>query len=434
MDTLNLVQALLGGELLQKLGIGFVQHQARTWIVVLVHVVGQATELDLLRSIVHRVLLRRCVEDQQRDDVAVPHGEHGGEHRRRPLHRRAVRIVQIGHLRMIVDHLTENECDRGEHGAYDGGPEQKLEPIDHALVEETSRGRHGRQTGLLGGDRVEDAVDVKGEEHQVRDGGQAGQQNEHDRHIGADALPDGEERIERLYAALGRVEDEQTDRGGEHHGDLHVVARDLRALAFVEQMLAGEHQPEAEQRTVEHALADVAEEVHERQIEEQRQVLDRQVELGDRASDHVQVLLDQIGRSVQLFDAQMKPEQRGQRDHEEDALHRQPDEREAAVLVDGDEVQILQGGARSTAARILADHTDVHQIVVIVDRLQFEQLARIAVVLGAWLAFSIAQTAAQTSLHQTLLCVDGPLVLPGLAGGQPHLHNQIALDLVTGVR
>ena len=75
---------------------------------------------------------------------------------------------------MIVDYLTENERDRGEHGAYDGGPEQKLEPVDHALVEQTPRGRHGRQTGLLGGDRVENAIDVIGEEHQVGHGGQAG--------------------------------------------------------------------------------------------------------------------------------------------------------------------------------------------------------------------------------------------------------------------
>ena len=51
-------------------------------------------------------------------------------------------------------------------------------------------------------------------------------------------------------------------------------------------MLAGEHQPEAEQRTIENALTNVAQEIHERQIEEESQVLDGQIELGDCRTDH----------------------------------------------------------------------------------------------------------------------------------------------------
>ena len=59
-------------------------------------------------------------------------------------------------------------------------------------------------------------------------------------------------------------------------------------------MLAGEQQPEAEQRTVEYALSDITQEIHERQIKEQHQIL------------------DQVGWPVQLFDFQMMiPEQCG---------------------------------------------------------------------------------------------------------------------------
>ena len=65
----------------------------------------------------------------------------------------------------------------------------------------------------------------------------------------------------------------------------------------------------------------------------------------------------------------MIPDQRGERDEEERALHGQPDLGETAVLMYGHKVQIFRYGACILAAGLLAEHLNVHQIVVIIDRL-----------------------------------------------------------------
>lgn len=107
-----------------------------------------------------------------------------------------------------------------------------------------------------------------------------------------------------------------------------------------DEMFTGKDQPEDEQVGIEDALLDIVEEVDPGHVVSQGEVLQGQIEEGERQAQGQEALLQQVRAARQQPDPAPEPPDLHQDDREEDRLQRDPDLGEAAVLVDGDEPDV----------------------------------------------------------------------------------------------
>lgn len=143
----------------------------------------QVVELNLLaaydvflRLVGRPLLVARGVEDDQREDVNVPHPVNAREEGRREL-----QLVVLAPVPSRLGDLTEHEPDDRQKGAEQGGQHQELEAVDDAFVVEASHLAHGRQHAPLNADIVEDFPDHVAEEQEVDGSWDRTQNNE--RHL-----------------------------------------------------------------------------------------------------------------------------------------------------------------------------------------------------------------------------------------------------------
>lgn len=173
------------------------------------------------------------------------------------------------------------------------------------------------------------------EEEEVADGRQDGDADE-DHGEGRVHLPDRIEWIDHLDATLGGLKDEQRDVGDQDDRQLLVVGLEAFAgadtSAIVEQVLADEDHPKHQQRAMEDALANVAQEGHEFNVHDQVEQLHRYVQLRYAQPEQGERLLQQIGIARQLFQSIEVPNKCERGDHREHQLQCQPDLGEATVL------------------------------------------------------------------------------------------------------
>lgn len=93
---------------------------------------------------------------------------------------------------------------------------------------------------------------------------------------------------------------------------------------------------------MEDALANVAEEGHELDVQGEGQVLHGHVQLGDSEAQGDQGPLQEVRLPAELAEAAAVPEKGGQGDDGEEELQGEPDLGETAVLVDGHHPQVAE--------------------------------------------------------------------------------------------
>lgn len=129
---------------------------------------------DILLCLVCRPLLVTwCIQDDERENVNVPHSVHASEESWWKF-----QVDLVVPLPLRFGDLTENKADDSQESAEKRSQHEKLEAVNNSLVVESTHFTHGRQYAALYANIVENLPHHETEKEEVNGGWDGAQHNE----------------------------------------------------------------------------------------------------------------------------------------------------------------------------------------------------------------------------------------------------------------